>query len=155
MKQLKSKKAFLYDARLGKSGFISTRIINSNYALSAAAGLSNSISATVQDVAIAPGANGAPDTEVIISTLYLSFTAAEIDAAESSFTVVKDDKLADFTEKVILTAIVKSMATVPLYGSKTADWVIEDMPITLPGMAPIEPPAAPPTPVEDPTEPAV
>jgi hypothetical protein len=121
MKILKSKKKLLYDARLGKSGFLFMKIISTN-----SDSQLKTLAASVQDVLVIPAENGMPQSEQIVNNSYFNFTKEQVSAAESSFTVEPDVALSDFTEMVALTAIKQSMETTPLYSSVALDWEIVD-----------------------------
>jgi hypothetical protein len=128
MKILKSKKKLLYDARLGKSGFLFMKIISTNSDTQL-----KTLAASVQDVLAASSENGVNQPEQFINNTYFNFSSEQVLAAEAVLTLAPEETLTDFTEKVALTAILQSMKTTPLYSSAALDWeIVEYTATTLP-----------------------
>ena len=114
---LKSKKALVYNARETKSGIISIKVRSANYQSP-----DIGYSATVQDYVSIPAIEGMSEREEAVTTTYVQFNKAEIDAAETKLALDDPMDLQEHIEKVILTALLDKINAVPLYDSVEADW---------------------------------
>ena len=114
---LRSTKVLLYQARDTKSGIVTMKLMSSNHNA-----YDNSFSSNIQDSCVTPASEGVLEKEDIINSNFMTFTAAEIAAAEDAIGDIPTPPLADFTEAVILMCVKQKMDVLKLYGSTSSDW---------------------------------
>lgn len=120
MAKIKSKEALLYDARLGKSGVVTMKVVSSTYDTN-----TQNFSANIQECGIdeATDAEGTGGVERQIHYSYVTITKEEMAEAEGK--VVEDLKgktVGEKTEIFILVALLPKISEEKLYGSSETFW---------------------------------